>query len=125
MSRLVKCSCNWYLSAHRLQIVNTNRLILNLIHGANAREDSEFRTRTGLEPPTFATGPYLGNIGGPVRTLPDDFDDELEQGDDGTLNTGELESELGGESGARNIRDRDGLGEAGPSTSRLVGLEIA
>ena len=63
-------------SESRLQIVMTNRLVLNLIHGANAREDSEFRTQTGLEPPTFATGPYLGNIGGPVRSLLDDFDEE-------------------------------------------------
>ena len=98
---------------------------MNLIHGANAREDSEFRSRTGLEPPTFATGPYLGNIGGPVRTLPDEFDDELEQGDDGTINTGELESGLGAEAGVRNIIDRDEPGEAGPSNSRSVGVERA
>ena len=54
-----------------------NRLILNLMHGVNAREDSEFRVSTGLEPPTFADGPFLGSIGGPLRILPDDFDDEV------------------------------------------------
>ena len=55
-----------------LQTVIVNRLILNLIQGADHREDSDFRTVTGLEPPTFATGSFLGNIGGPLRTLPDD-----------------------------------------------------
>lgn len=55
-----------------------NRLVLNLSHGANAREeDSEFRTRTGLEPIFFASGPVLGNIGGPVRSFPDDWEDEM------------------------------------------------
>ena len=53
-----------------------NRLILNLIQGANQREDSEFRTRTGLEPPMFAAGPILGNIGGPFRAFPDDMDSD-------------------------------------------------
>lgn len=54
-----------------------NRLVLNLSDAVSAREDSEFRTRTGLEPPTFAAGPVLGNIGGSLRTFPDDLDDEL------------------------------------------------
>ena len=54
-----------------------NRLILNLVQGADQREDSEFRTRTGLEPPKFATGSFLGSIGGPLRTLPEDMGDEL------------------------------------------------
>ena len=57
-----------------------NRLILNLVQGADHREDSEFRTRTGLEPPGFASGPFLGDIGGPVRTLPDDVDDDIYEG---------------------------------------------
>ena len=102
----------------------TNRLILNLIHGANAREDSEFRTQTGVEPPTFAAGPYLGNIGGPVRTLPDDFDDELVEDGDGAIQTGQLEIELGSDS-IKNTADRDGFGEACPSTSLSVGVESA
>ena len=59
-----------------------NRLILNLVQGADNREDTEFRTRTGLEPPSFAAGSFLGDIGGPVRTLPDDMDDELYDGDE-------------------------------------------
>ena len=66
---------------YRLQVVLVNRLVLNLNHAANAREDSdsELRTRTNLEPPTFAAGPFLGNIGGRVRSLSDEFyDDELE-----------------------------------------------
>ena len=75
----------------------TNRLALNLIQGASAsasaREDSEFRTRTGLEPPTFAAGPYLGNIGGPVRTLPHDFDDDFVDAS-GENNFGESRREL-------------------------------
>ena len=102
-----------------------NRLVLNLIHGANARDDSEFRTRTGLEPPTFATGPYLGNIGGPVRTLSDDFEDEFLDGDGG-VSPGELENEP---SGSPGIGDGDGVehnAEAGPSTSRAaVGIQEA
>ena len=66
-----------FLTMLRLQSVMVNRLVLNLKHGANAREDSEFRTRTGLEPPAFASGPFLGSIGGPVRTMPDDFDNDF------------------------------------------------
>ena len=88
-------SGQWCSPESRLQVVITNRLVLNLIHNANAREDSEFRTRTGLEPPTFASGPFLGSIGGPVRTLPDDFDDYFVDGNGGG-NPGELENELSG-----------------------------
>ena len=51
---------------------------MNLRHVANTREVSEFRSRTSLEPPTFATGPFLGNIGGPVHTFLDELDEELE-----------------------------------------------
>ena len=66
------------LIAYRLEVVLINRLVLNLSHTANSREDSEFRTRTNLKPPTFATGPFLGNIGGPVHSLQDEFyDDEF------------------------------------------------
>ena len=69
---LLNCICS-------LQIVIVNRLILNLIRGADDRagSDFEFQTRTGLEPPAFASGSFLGNIGGPVRTFPEDFDDDL------------------------------------------------
>ena len=59
-----------------------NRLVLNLCHAANTDEDSEFRSRTGLEPPNFASGPILGNIGGPVRTLSDDLDDGFPECDE-------------------------------------------
>ena len=60
-----------------------NRLALNLIQGADQREDSVFRTRTGMEPPAFATGSFLGNIGGPLRTVSDDeYDDTLEEFED-------------------------------------------
>ena len=63
---------------YRFQIVLVNRLILNLSHAANPSEDSELRTRTKLVPPTYAVGTFLGNIGGPVRSLPDEFyDDEF------------------------------------------------
>ena len=62
-------------AVHSLQIVILDRLILNLIQGADQREDEEFWTRTGLEPPAFATGSFLGNIGGPLRTLSNDMDD--------------------------------------------------
>ena len=61
-----------------------NRLVLSLSQAAsfNAREDSEFRSRTGIGPPIFASGPILGNIGGPVHTFLDDFNDEVFEGDD-------------------------------------------
>ena len=59
-----------------------NRLILNLIQGADQSENSEFRTRSGQESPAFATGPYLSNIGGSVRTIFDNMDDELFEVDD-------------------------------------------
>ena len=65
-----------------MQAVIVNRLILNLVQGADNREDTELRTQTGLEPPVFATGPFLGDIGGPLRTLPDNMDDELYEGDE-------------------------------------------
>lgn len=55
-----------------------NRLVLNLSHAANSREDTEFRSRTGLDPPVFASNPILGNIGAPLRMLPDDFYDDIE-----------------------------------------------
>lgn len=64
-----------------------NRLVLNLIRTANANEDSEFRTRTGLEPPTFAAGPFLGSIGGPLAFhTPPGFDNDLLE-DDGRLDS--------------------------------------
>lgn len=57
----------------------TNRLILNLSHTANAGEESDFRSGTGLDSPVFALNSVLGNIGGTMRTLPDDlFIDEPE-----------------------------------------------
>ena len=60
-----------------------------------------------------------------MHTLTDDLDDELVEDGDGAMNTGELQKELGGEYGIRNIADRDGLEEGGPSTSRSVRIETA
>ena len=69
---------------YRLQVVLVNRLVLNLNHAANAREDSvesdlEFWSRNNLEPPTliFAEDALLGdiNLGGPVHSLLDEFYD--------------------------------------------------
>ena len=54
-----------------------NRLILNLNHTADTREDLEFRSKTGLEPQNSATGSFLGNIGRPLRTRLDDPADEI------------------------------------------------
>ena len=59
--------------------------MLNLSYTANVREDSEFRTRTGLDPPMFASNSFMGNIGAPMRTLSvnddDDVDDVFESGE--------------------------------------------
>lgn len=59
-------------------MVLVNRLVLNLSQTADAREDSEFRTRTGVEPPVFVvTNSLLGNIGRSIRTVPyDDLEGE-------------------------------------------------
>lgn len=57
-----------------------NRLVLNLAQGANVREDSEFISPTDFEVPTFASGPFLGNIGGSVRIFSDDADVENLEG---------------------------------------------
>ena len=67
---------DYYIVSNRLQVIITNRLVLNLSKSANTREGSEFHTKTTLEPPIFAMGIPLGNIGGSVNTLPDDFYDE-------------------------------------------------
>ena len=50
--------------------------MLNLCHTANAEEDSEFRSQTGLDPPMFVVDTILGDIGNPLRTLPDDLYNE-------------------------------------------------
>ena len=57
-----------------------NRLVLNLSHTANSREDFGFRTLPlsgieSLDSPAlmFASNSVLGNIGGPVRTIYDDM----------------------------------------------------
>ena len=68
------------------------RLVLSLSHAANTRDDSEFTRKTNLEPPQFASGPFLGNIGGPVRSLPDRFyDEEIE--DDVPADTNEIQDD--------------------------------
>ena len=61
-----------------LRVLAFNRLILNLSHNANRREDEQFRIRTGLSLTTFESNPVLGNIGASLRTLPDDTSDDLE-----------------------------------------------
>ena len=53
-----------------------NRLILNLSYTSNTRDNSEFGTRSGLEPPAFAVT-SIGNFGGYVSTLHDNWDDEV------------------------------------------------
>ena len=64
-----------------LEVILINRMIFNLSYAANYREESMFRSQTGLEPPTFATNAVLGNIGAPLRTLTnDDQEDGLEPG---------------------------------------------
>lgn len=59
-----------------------NRLVLDLIHTANTQEDSEFNydSRTGLDPPVFASNSFLGNIGGSFCTLPGGVNDENPNG---------------------------------------------
>ena len=58
-----------------------NRLILNLTQTANVREESESLTRTGFEPPMFASNSILGNIGAPVDIYMDyPNDNALEDG---------------------------------------------
>ena len=52
----------------RLQIVAVNRLVLDLSLAIGAQEDSDFFSRTGLDPPIFAMSSIIGNIGGPMRT---------------------------------------------------------
>ena len=78
----------------------TNRLVLNLSHTANAREDSEFRSQTGLEPPLFAVNPVLGNIGASIRTVRKDLDffDDERTGEGDVLNV-EDESVFGSRPG--------------------------
>ena len=71
-----------------------NRLVLNLSRVVNTREDSESRSSTNLGPPTFAAGPFLGNIGGHVRTLPDDFYDEEE----GAVDSNTIQADGSGQS---------------------------
>ena len=75
---IVFCS---QLSTCRLESVLINRLALGFRHATNSREDSKLRTTTLRGPPTFAAGSFLGNIDGPIRSLPDEFydDDDVEE----------------------------------------------
>ena len=50
--------------------------MLNLSYTASAREDSEFRNRTGLEPPKLASESVLDGFGNPLRTFPDELYEE-------------------------------------------------
>ena len=56
----------------RLQVVIVNRLVLSLSHAGNAKEETEFRTRTGRSAPVFSSDTVVGNIGAPIRTLSDE-----------------------------------------------------
>lgn len=111
---------NHYSKAYSLQIILINRLVLNLSHAANANDDSDFRTRTGLEPLSFASGPVLGNIGGPVRSFPDDdWDDEVPDESEGyemvSLDRAGSETEIAGPS---NVNEREVLDRVVASSSR-------
>lgn len=74
-------------------------MILNLSYSANTREEDEFRSRTGLEPPTFALNSIIGNIGAPVNTIPngalEDTIETLEESHHSKLikRNGELETQ--------------------------------
>ena len=83
-----------YSFAYRLQIILVNRLVLNLAHTANGHENSELYTKTLLDPPVFATGSFLGNIGGPVRSFLDDMDlEDGAVGADGDSRDSSIDSE--------------------------------
>lgn len=100
-----------YSAAYSLQIVLINRLVLNLSHAANANDDSEFRTKTGLEPLSFASGPVLGNIGGPVRSFPDeDWEDEMPETEGHEMV--ELEMTRNETVGPSNVNGREGSDDA-------------
>ena len=94
-------------TAYSLQIVFVNRLVLNLSNAANTQEDANFRLQTGLEPPLFATGSILGNIGGPVRTSLDDFEDEYLGSDDveGVRRNTDQSYSLGANQRGKNMSD--------------------
>ena len=65
---------------NRVKNVAVNRLVLSLCHAANSQNDYTLRTRSEFEPPHFASGPILGNIGGIVHDVDNlnDFDAQLD-----------------------------------------------
>lgn len=77
-----------------VRIIAINRLVLNLNYTANIRDDWEYHSQTGLDPPTFASNSVLGNIGGLVRSAPDDFDEESIDVREHIIDNGELHPEF-------------------------------
>ena len=57
----------------------------------------EIRLATALDTPVFVVNSTLGNIGGSLRTIPDDFDDVPSEGEQRTNNNGDrfLEAQEG------------------------------
>ena len=97
-----------YLEFCRLLFILINRLVLNLSHKTIANEDSEFRSRTGMEPPVFASNSILGHIGGPLRTLPDDMENDAFEGDEviDAEDVADMTDEKVAESSSSNIEFR-------------------
>ena len=89
-----------------------NRLVLNLSHSANEREESESRSSTKIEAPVFASNSFLGNIGGTMRSIPNDVDDDLsETEDDDSFFEDEVQDNLAG-FGKYNGSEYSSTGEA-------------
>lgn len=76
--------------------------------------DEEYRTRTGLEPPTFAAGTVLGNIGGVVSSLDDlDGDDVLDrEGNGGSEEVDVSETGIADSNGVADLKTDSGNGDA-------------
>ena len=68
-----------------LQTVAVNRLVLHLNHIANVWDDADFRSRTGLDPPMFATDSFLGSIRASVQTLQNNSEDGFDFDDHGHI----------------------------------------
>ena len=90
----------------RLEVVLVNRLVLNLSYATNNREGTDIRTTTNFGPLTFAAGPFLGNVGGPVRSFSDTFDVDDDGHGEGT-NAGVEEMPENGTSQSYVDKDKD------------------
>ena len=80
LTRKLLLGCHKYFSdqtqlQNSIRIIAVNRLVLSLSYEGNTRDNLEYRLRSGLEPPTFASNSVLGNFGGLVRSLPDILDE--------------------------------------------------